>query len=112
MNTALRLEFLRTFIACFSREFSRLVSMGPRFGAALLLSIVTALAQSAGTGTIDGHIQNKVTGDFLNNARVSVKGSTLVTLTDDSGYYRLNGVPAGEVALRVFFTGLDEKEVN
>ena len=77
-----------------------------------VLWATVAPAQSVGTGTLEGHVQNQVTGDFLNNARVSVKGSALVALTDDSGYYRINNVPAGEVALRVFFTGLDEKQVN
>ncbi|HWA24397.1 MAG TPA: TonB-dependent receptor [Lacunisphaera sp.] len=69
-------------------------------------------AQVTGTGTITGRVQNQVTGDSLNNARVSVKGTNIVTQTDEAGYYRLIGVPAGETTLRVFFTGLDEQEAK
>jgi iron complex outermembrane receptor protein len=68
-------------------------------------------AQSATTGVIEGRVQNAATGDYLNNARVSVKGTTLVTLTDETGTYRLSGIPAGPVTLRAFFNGLDEVEL-
>ena len=57
-------------------------------------------------------MQNAITGDYLNNARVSIRGTNLVALTDSAGYYQLAGVPAGDVALRVFFTGLDEQETK
>src|SRR4051812_33083846 len=91
---------------------------GPLF----LLLFTTALAagafapalfaQPAATGQIEGRVQNAITGDYLYNARVSVKGTNLVAQTDDAGYYRLNGVPAGTVHLRVFFTGMDEQEAT
>src|SRR4051812_11336439 len=77
-----------------------------------LLAAPLLPAQSGGAGTIEGRVQNAVTGDSLNNARVSVRGTNLVALTDSAGYYQLAGVPAGEVALRVFFTGLDEQETK
>jgi iron complex outermembrane receptor protein len=81
--------------------------------------VVTALlfigaplsAQNTPTGSIEGRVQNLVTGDYLNNARVSIKGTNLVSLTDDAGRYRLKGVTAGTATLRVFFTGLDEQEI-
>lgn len=91
---------------------------GPLFSRLLTVSLVAILAaptlsaQSAGTGTIEGRVQNAITGDYLNNARVSIKGTNLVTLTDSAGYYQLTGVPAGETGLRVFFTGLDEQETT
>lgn len=34
-------------------------------------------------------MQYHVTGDYLNNARVSIKGTNQVVLTDESGTYRL-----------------------
>jgi len=77
-----------------------------------LLAVPTGHAQTGGDrATIEGRIQNAVTGDSLNNARVFVKGTTLTTLTDEGGYYRLS-VPPGETTLRVFFTGLDEQEAK
>ncbi|WP_172830196.1 TonB-dependent receptor [Opitutus sp. GAS368] len=79
---------------------------------ATLLAAPHLPAQAAGTGVIEGRVQNAVTGDNLNNARVSVRGTNAVALTDEAGYYRLAGVPAGDVGLRVFFTGLDEQEIK
>jgi TonB-dependent receptor len=64
------------------------------------------------TGAIEGRVQNAVTGDRLNNARVAIKGTERVALTDEAGFFHLGEVPAGTVTLRVFFTGLDEKEIT
>ena len=66
-----------------------------------------AAASAQSTGTISGRVQNVVTGNFLNNARVSVKGTDIVAYTDESGTYRLVGVPGGNVTLEVFYTDLD-----
>jgi TonB-dependent receptor len=93
-----RLGLLGSLVSC---------TLGALAGAVLLAS-GPALAQSAQqTGTIAGRVQNEVTGRYLHNARVSVKGSNLVVLTDEYGQYRLNGVPSGGVAVEVFYTGLD-----
>ena len=78
----------------------------------LLLSVFLGLAvqaQSGSTGTIEGRVQNEVTGRYLHNARVGVKGTNLVVLTDEYGQFRLPNVPAGSIALEVFYTGLDVK---
>jgi iron complex outermembrane recepter protein len=72
---------------------------------------LAAWAQAPATGVIEGRIQNAVTGDSLNNARVSIKGTNIEAYTDDAGYYRLTGVPAGPTTLRVFFTGMDAQEI-
>jgi iron complex outermembrane recepter protein len=76
-----------------------------------LASVVPGRAQPSGTGSVEGRVQNAATGTYLANARVSVKGSNLVTFTDEGGSYRLDGVPTGAATLRVFFTGLDEQEL-
>lgn len=62
---------------------------------------------SQATGGITGRVQNVVTGQYLNNARVSIRGTTLVTYTDYYGIYRFSAVPSGNVTLEVFYTGLD-----
>lgn len=58
-------------------------------------------------GTITGRVQNVVTGEYLNNARVAVRGTELLELTDSSGIYRLRNVPVGPVQLEVAYTGMD-----
>jgi len=77
------------------------------FVVALLLGFAPfrALAQSA-TGTVEGRVLNTRNGEYLEKARVTVEGTQIETFTDATGQYRLNGVPAGSVQVRVFHTGL------
>jgi len=56
---------------------------------------------------IEGRVLNASTGIYLNRARVSVEGSQLEAFTNENGEYRLAGVPAGEVRLRVSHAGLE-----
>jgi iron complex outermembrane recepter protein len=78
---------------------------------ALVLLASSTFAQTSSTATIEGRVQNRLSGDAVENARVAVKGTSLVAFTDAGGAYRLEQVPAGPVVLRVFYTGLDEQEV-
>lgn len=64
------------------------------------------------TGSIEGRVQNELNGRYLNNSRISVKGTDILTLTDEDGRYRLTNLPAGMVTLEVFYTGLVKQEVT
>ena len=81
----------------------------PCFGMVALIAAggPHAFAASAGRGEITGRVQNAVTGQYLNNARVSVKGTDLITFTDQFGMYQLVNLVCGPVALQVFYTDLD-----
>jgi iron complex outermembrane receptor protein len=81
-------------------------------GLALAFLSATALAQTSSTGSIAGRVENGVTGDALNNARVSVKGSSNVVLTDEGGHYVLTNVPPGPVTVRVAYSGMDLQETS
>jgi iron complex outermembrane recepter protein len=63
------------------------------------------------TGTITGRVQNIVTGNYLNQARISVKGSEAIVFTDEFGMYRLVNVRSGPNVLEVFYTDLDPQEI-
>ena len=93
-----------------------------------LLSLILALAfapnqavraadgPSAGTaaqstGTVTGRVQNVVTGKYLHNARVTLKGSETVVYTDEFGTYRLVNVRSGPATLDVFYTDLDTQSI-
>lgn len=67
---------------------------------------------AAGGAAVSGRVQNVVTGQYLNNARVTVRGTGIVVFTDQSGTYRLPQVPPGKVVLDIFYTGLDPQEVT
>src|SRR5688572_1533952 len=72
---------------------------------------VSSPAVAHSTGTVFGRVQNIVTGNYLNKARVAVKGTELVAYTDEFGSYRLVDVPAGAATLEVFYTDLDVQQV-
>ncbi len=63
-------------------------------------------ASTQTTGSIAGRVFDPAGGNYLGNARVTVDGTTIESFTDDTGYYRLDRVPAGDARLRVFYTGL------
>jgi iron complex outermembrane recepter protein len=72
---------------------------------------IHAADTDAAVGTVQGRVQNAVTGQYLSNARVSVQGTTLSNLTDEFGTFRITQVPAGAATLDVFYTGLDPVQV-
>lgn len=63
------------------------------------------------TGTLEGRVQNEFTGRYLNNARISVKGSKQQVFTDETGSFRLVNVPSGPVVIEVYYTGLETQEI-
>src|SRR5688572_7341035 len=78
----------------------------------LTANCVTLLAAApAGTGTIEGRVLNSTNGTYLNNARVTVEGTTTEAFTNEIGEYRLANVPAGAVTVRASFTGLTPQKV-
>ena len=88
-----------------------------RFGAVVCLSLVAvvfacAAEPPAGAAAISGRVQNAATGQYLNNARVVVKGTDVVAFTDATGSYRLTNVPTGSVVLEVFYTGMAPQQIT
>jgi iron complex outermembrane receptor protein len=71
-----------------------------------------AVSANQSSGSLSGRVKNIATGQYLNNARVSIQGSTLLAFTDESGLYRFAAVPSGTVVLDVFYTGLDEQRIS
>jgi iron complex outermembrane receptor protein len=62
---------------------------------------------ATGTATLTGRVQNEVTGQYLNNARVSVRGTDQTVFTDETGTFRLPGLRAGAATVEAFYSGLD-----
>ena len=77
-----------------------------------LTLVPTSTAVPVATGTVGGRVQNIVTGQYLINARVTVRSTDLSAFTDQSGTYQLTRVPAGSMVLDVFYTGLDAQSVT
>ncbi|MSU24241.1 MAG: hypothetical protein EXS32_10515 [Opitutus sp.] len=72
----------------------------------LFVSTVTVFAQTLSTGTIEGRVFDSRRGEYLEKARITVDGSQQETLTAATGQYRLTGIPAGTMTLKIFYTGL------
>jgi TonB-dependent receptor len=91
---------------------ARLVSSPARLCAlVVLLAAGTRLAAQTATGSVWGRVQNEATGQYLNNARVTVKGTDLTAFTDEAGAFVLPRVPAGPVVIEVLYSGLDPQQV-
>ncbi|MBI4626425.1 MAG: TonB-dependent receptor [Verrucomicrobia bacterium] len=95
----------RILLGCVYAAFALLAA------APLTIAASGSPAVAVQTGNITGRVQNVVTGQHLNNARVSVKGTDRVAFTDQTGSYRLSAVPSGPVVVEVFFTGLDPQQI-
>ena len=71
----------------------------PRLALALaltgLLGAPLPAAAPAATGSVAGRVLNVGTGQYLTNARVSIRGTSATAFTDKDGSYRLAEVPAG-----------------
>ena len=69
-------------------------------------------APQTATGEVVGRVLNPATGRYLNNARITADGTNATAFTNDYGEYRLQGVPAGEAKLHIFYSGLGEQTVT
>lgn len=72
------------------------------------LSACCSLSAQTPTGTIEGRVQDPVSGDYLFNARVVAVDSEREVLTDSAGYFRLADMPAGDVQLRITYQNFDD----
>ncbi|HJP59749.1 MAG TPA: carboxypeptidase-like regulatory domain-containing protein, partial [Gemmatimonadaceae bacterium] len=76
--------------------------------AALLLGSVSAAAQ---TRTVTGVVTDASTGQPLEGARVSVRGTTLTTMTGAAGQFTIGGVPESGVTITIRRIGSNPAEI-
>ena len=84
----------------------RVICRGVLACLAALAVAVSVSGQGAGAGVIQGTVLNATSGNYLHNARVTVKGLNTEVSTDENGAFRIASVPAGSAELTVSFTGL------
>ena len=85
-----------------------------RLAATIILAsdTFTASAPAESTGSITGRVRNVATGQYLNRARVAVRGTEHIVFTDEYGTYRIADLRSGPVTLDVFYTDLDLQTVT
>ncbi len=108
------MDFLRPSCPLFSagsRSRARALFSFLTLGLAGLMLRPDALGQT-GTGTVEGRVFNAATGTALVNARVVAGAAGREAITDETGTYRLTGVAAGAVTLRVTYLGLEEQSAS
>ena len=76
------------------------------FAFAISLLSTVRVAGQVPAGGIEGRVLNSRNGDFLESVRITVEGTPLETFSDASGRYRFVNLPAGQVRIRAFRTGL------
>ena len=84
----------------------RLAARAATLCLALALATISVVAQSTATATLTGRVQNTAGGAALENARVTLAGTHREAFTDAFGEYRFTGLPAGDVTVEAFYTGL------
>lgn len=96
-----------------SRLRLRRIPITRAFATFVAITLITATplafsaeSQVATSGVIEGRVFNTGTGEYLENARVTLEGTSLETLTNSLGHYAFANVPLGTVKVKVFFTGL------
>jgi len=70
----------------------------------LLFAVFTSSAFAQ--GVVTGSVTNAATGAILEGARVVLEGTGREVTTDSVGSYRFDNVPAGNVSVAVYYTGL------
>ena len=64
------------------------------------------------TGTVEGRVAASSTGSFLEHAQLRVESMATEAITDSGGFYRISGVPAGTIHLKVTYTGYTAQAVE
>lgn len=81
-------------------------------GSAIFAACFLTGVQAADVGEVRGRVFSSSSASYLNNARVTIKGTSFEAFTDSSGEYVLARVPTGAVDLTAAFTGLTPEEAR
>ncbi len=90
---------------CFAPLFSFLLAVA-------WLAAPSLRAAATGSATLSGNVNNAATGNLLPGAKVAIPALGVETLTDLTGRYVLNDLPAGTHEVVVSYIGLDTARAN
>ena len=80
----------------------------------LLFCSIAGFAQNISDEHVTGHVLNKVSKEYIQFINISLKGTTLGTVTDATGHYFLKNLPTGKFIMVVSGVGYKtiEKELD
>ncbi len=90
---------------------SAFVRLARRFALSAVLLFASAGALAAQTGKLEGRVRDQA-GAPIQSAQVFIVGTAFSALTNAQGYYFINNIPAGTVAIRGAFIGFKKSEVE
>ena len=77
----------------------------------LLIGVMTSWAQEEYDAHLVGHVLDEETGEHLPYVSVQVKGTSIGTVTDESGHYFLKNLPLGKQTIIFSFVGYETVEL-
>jgi len=84
--------------------FSRWPKIAAIFAGAFWL-LISAEAQTAGTGSIQGRIYNPTSQEYVRNAEVRLEGTNQVTHSENDGSFSFNNVAPGQATINITYSG-------
>ena len=80
----------------------------------LLFCSIAGFAQNKPDEHVTGHVINKISKEYIPFINISLKGTTIGTVTDATGHYFLKNLPSGKFILVVSGVGYKtiEKEID
>lgn len=77
-----------------------------------LVLLLTGIALGANTGSIQGKVTDRATGEALVGASVVVEGTDLGAATDANGQYLIINIPPGRYTITVSYMGYNDTKVT
>ena len=78
----------------------------------LAVLIIAGIALAANTGTVNGRVTDRKTGEALIGASVIVDGTELGNATDLNGQYQIINIPPGRYNMTASYTGYNDQRVT
>ncbi len=79
---------------------------------ALAVLVLAGIALAANTGTVNGRVTDRKTGEALIGASVVVDGTELGNATDLNGQYQIINIPPGKYSVTSSYTGYNDQRVT
>ncbi len=112
MNTKITIkEKITSAMACVELSSKALLLFATM---TILLGFTNTLSAKPTNASVYGKVVDRVTGEGLPYVKVTLKGTTTGTMTDDKGKYTLKNVPLGKVIIMAEYIGyeLESKKVT
>jgi len=77
----------------------------------LLLSVYKGYSLEAKGGILSGKIVDKITSETLIGVPVMLEGTSLGTVTDLDGFYKIDNIPAGKYTVVIRYIGYNTKNI-